>query len=269
MAIHHPTTADNHPVTLWRWRPVYVPGYYYSTGLALLSHYSLNSSLGPFMTTSIPHCLSKAIHHPSALWRWRPGGPCMSRSATTTIEIFNRRHYSLNSSLGNRRSALPFAYALFALVLSSLVSLECTVPLRGLFLAHAEAGLYCTVQSITPPWAGCSGLVHLNQSRRRRYSSAYSSSCSSLEPQPTHLPLPLPPFNPATTQQPYTPPHPTSCPCQQATATLGGGGDQGSPAVTHLHAYFSFSLSFVLAGGVCPSPTKPAENAGTNGNTGR
>ena len=162
MAIHHPTTADNHPVTLWRWRPVYVPGYYYSTGLALLSHYSLNSSLGPFMTTSIPHCLSKAIHHPSALWRWRPGGPCMSRSATTTIEIFNRRHYSLNSSLGNRRSALPFAYALFALVLSCLVSLECTVPLRGLFLAHAEAGLYCTVQSITPPWAGCSGLVHLN-----------------------------------------------------------------------------------------------------------
>jgi len=38
-------------------------------------------------------------------------------------------------------------------------------PLGGLFLAHAEAGLHCTVQSITPPWAGCSGLVHLNQSR--------------------------------------------------------------------------------------------------------
>ena len=38
-------------------------------------------------------------------------------------------------------------------------------PLGGLFLAHAEAGLHCTVQSITPPWAGCSGLVLLNQSR--------------------------------------------------------------------------------------------------------
>ena len=37
-------------------------------------------------------------------------------------------------------------------------------PLGGLFLAHAEAGLHCTVQSITPPWAGYSGLVHLNQS---------------------------------------------------------------------------------------------------------
>ena len=34
-------------------------------------------------------------------------------------------------------------------------------PLGGLFLAHAEAGLHCTVQSITHPWAGCSGLVHL------------------------------------------------------------------------------------------------------------
>jgi hypothetical protein len=45
-------------------------------------------------------------------------------------------------------------------VLSCLVSLECT--LRGLFLAHAAAGLHCTVRSITPPWAGCSGLMHLN-----------------------------------------------------------------------------------------------------------
>ena len=35
-------------------------------------------------------------------------------------------------------------------------------PLGGLFLAHAEAGLHCTVQSITPPWPGCSGLMHLN-----------------------------------------------------------------------------------------------------------
>jgi len=35
-------------------------------------------------------------------------------------------------------------------------------PLGGLFLAHAEAGLHCTMQSITPPWAGCSGLMHLN-----------------------------------------------------------------------------------------------------------
>jgi hypothetical protein len=46
------------------------------------------------------------------------------------------------------------------LVLSCLVSLECT--LGGLFLAHAAAGLHCTVQSITPPWAGCSGHMHLN-----------------------------------------------------------------------------------------------------------
>ena len=43
---------------------------------------------------------------------------------------------------------------------SCLVSLECT--LGGLFLAHAAAGLHCTVRSITPPWAGCSGLMHLN-----------------------------------------------------------------------------------------------------------
>ena len=35
-------------------------------------------------------------------------------------------------------------------------------PLGGLFLAHAEAGLHCTVQSITSPWAGCSVLMHLN-----------------------------------------------------------------------------------------------------------
>jgi len=35
-------------------------------------------------------------------------------------------------------------------------------PLGGHFLAHAEAGLHCTVQSITPPWAGCSDLMHLN-----------------------------------------------------------------------------------------------------------
>jgi len=35
-------------------------------------------------------------------------------------------------------------------------------PLGGLFLAHAEAGLHCTMQSITPPWAGCSALMHLN-----------------------------------------------------------------------------------------------------------
>jgi hypothetical protein len=47
-----------------------------------------------------------------------------------------------------------------SLVLSCLVSLQCT--LRGLFLAHAAAGLHCTVRSITPPWAGCSGLMHLN-----------------------------------------------------------------------------------------------------------
>jgi len=35
-------------------------------------------------------------------------------------------------------------------------------PLGGLFLAHAEAGLHCTVQNITPSWAGCSGLMHLS-----------------------------------------------------------------------------------------------------------
>ena len=33
-----------------------------------------------------------------------------------------------------------------------LFLLECT--LRGLFLAHAAAGLHCTVRSVTPPWAG-------------------------------------------------------------------------------------------------------------------
>jgi len=35
-------------------------------------------------------------------------------------------------------------------------------PLGGLFLAHAEAGLHCTVQSITTPWAGYSGRMHLS-----------------------------------------------------------------------------------------------------------
>jgi len=61
---------------------------------------------------------------------------------------------------------LPYAFMILAfscsacLVLSCLVSLECT--LGGLFLAHAAAGLHCTVQSITPPWAGCLDLVHLN-----------------------------------------------------------------------------------------------------------
>jgi hypothetical protein len=37
----------------------------------------------------------------------------------------------------------------FSLVLSCLVSLECTFG--GLFMAHALAGLHCTVLSITPP----------------------------------------------------------------------------------------------------------------------
>jgi len=49
-------------------------------------------------------------------------------------------------------------------------------PLGGLFLAHAEAGLHCTVQSITPPWAGCSGLVHLNQSRGAQLNSIVPTS---------------------------------------------------------------------------------------------
>ena len=42
------------------------------------------------------------------------------------------------------------SYKGIEIVLSCLVSLECT--LGGLFLAHAAAGLHCTVQSITPPW---------------------------------------------------------------------------------------------------------------------
>ena len=49
--------------------------------------------------------------------------------------------------------------------LTSCLVLSCFFrvhPLGGLFLAHAEAGLHCTVLSITPPWAGCSGLMHLN-----------------------------------------------------------------------------------------------------------
>jgi len=53
-------------------------------------------------------------------------------------------------------------FSLSCLVLSCFFRVH---PLGGLFLAHAEAGLHCTVQSITPPWAGCLGLVHLNQSR--------------------------------------------------------------------------------------------------------
>jgi len=46
----------------------------------------------------------------------------------------------------------------YSLVLSCFFRVH---PLGGLFLAHAEAGLHCTMQSITPPWAGCSGLMHL------------------------------------------------------------------------------------------------------------
>jgi len=57
---------------------------------------------------------------------------------------------------------VPSFYFFTCLVLSCFFKVH---PLGGLFLAHAEAGLHCTVQSITPPWAGCSGLVHLNQSR--------------------------------------------------------------------------------------------------------
>ena len=34
--------------------------------------------------------------------------------------------------------------------------------LGGVFLAHAEAGLHCTVQSITSPWSECSGPMPLN-----------------------------------------------------------------------------------------------------------
>jgi len=35
-------------------------------------------------------------------------------------------------------------------------------PLGGLFMARAEAGRHCAVQSITPSWAERSGLMHLN-----------------------------------------------------------------------------------------------------------
>jgi len=41
-----------------------------------------------------------------------------------------------------------------------LVSLEYILG-GGLLMAHAEAGRHCTVQSITYPKAGRSGLVHL------------------------------------------------------------------------------------------------------------
>ena len=50
------------------------------------------------------------------------------------------------------------ASSLAGLVLSCFFRVH---PLGGLFLAHAEAGLHCTVQSITPPWAGCSCLILL------------------------------------------------------------------------------------------------------------
>jgi len=64
-------------------------------------------------------------------------------------------------------------------------------PLGGLFLAHAEAGLHCTVQSITPPWAGCSGLVHLNQSRGVvRLLHMYCPSSLGVAPGPTTSCLP-------------------------------------------------------------------------------
>jgi hypothetical protein len=41
------------------------------------------------------------------------------------------------------------------LVLSCLVSLECT--LGRAFSGACHSSLHCTVRSITPPWAGCSG----------------------------------------------------------------------------------------------------------------
>ena len=35
-------------------------------------------------------------------------------------------------------------------------------PRRGFFMARAEAGRHCTVQSITHSWLGCQGLMRLN-----------------------------------------------------------------------------------------------------------
>jgi len=64
-------------------------------------------------------------------------------------------------------------------------------PLGGLFLAHAEAGLHCTVQSITPPWAGCSGLMHLNHLGALCGSYMYCPSSPGLDFH-FNLPTPLP-----------------------------------------------------------------------------
>ncbi len=58
-----------------------------------------------------------------------------------------------------------FLFFFFLILWLSCLVLSCffrVYPLGGLFLAHAEAGLHCTVQSITSPLVGCSGLMHLN-----------------------------------------------------------------------------------------------------------
>jgi len=67
--------------------------------------------------------------------------------------------------LGQSVRPQAFSAPLRAVTMLSCLVLSCFLrvhPPGGLFLAHAEAGLHCTVQSIRPPWAGCSGLMHLN-----------------------------------------------------------------------------------------------------------
>jgi len=72
--------------------------------------------------------------------------------STHTRDFDHMEALSKSFSEGPRTLGLGGSSSRMSLVLSCLVSLECT--LGGLILAHAAAGLHCTVQSITSSWAG-------------------------------------------------------------------------------------------------------------------
>ena len=89
--------------------------------------------------------LSQAIHQQqTCLWYKTPNAECGIRLITCAC---------LPAALR------PGLHQALLLDLTRFFSLR--RPREGLFMARAEAGRHCTVQSITPPWTGCSGPMHL------------------------------------------------------------------------------------------------------------
>jgi len=119
-----------------------------------------------FKAQSVPNTCTTHSHHQNSI-----------TSACTVSQIVQAIHMCSVVATAQGRCNNPSLLALLCvcqiaacwraiwITPSSCLVLSCFFrvhPLGGLFLAHAEAGLHCTVQSITPPWAGCSGLMHLN-----------------------------------------------------------------------------------------------------------